>query len=99
MTALEQLGAFVASYAPDDRAQADVRLHAADTIGGWIAACGAAEGRALLSFRKADAALSDRLAINCALARLSEVDDIHLGSMITPGAIVIPAALTIAASM
>ena len=99
MTALEQLGAFVASYAPDDRAQADVRLHAADTIGGWIAACGAAEGRALLSFRKADATLSDRLAINCALARLSEIDDIHLGSMITPGAIVVPAALTIAASM
>ena len=99
MTVLEQLGAFVATYAPDDRTQANVRLHAADTIGAWIAACGTAEGRALLSFRKADAALSDRLAINCALARLSEVDDIHLGSMTTPGAIVVPAALTIAASI
>src|SRR5262249_24849334 len=40
-----------------------------------------------------------RVAINCALARLSEIDDIHLGSMITPGAIVVPAALTIAAAL
>ena len=39
------------------------------------------------------------MAINCALARLSEIDDIHLGAMITPGAIVVPAALTIAASL
>jgi 2-methylcitrate dehydratase PrpD len=34
-----------------------------------------------------------------ALARLSEIDDIHLASMTTPGAIVVPAALTIAASL
>ena len=39
------------------------------------------------------------MAINVALARLSEIDDIHLGAMITPGAIVVPAALTIAASL
>ena len=31
MTALEQLGAFVATHQPDERARADVRLHAADT--------------------------------------------------------------------
>ena len=37
---------------------------------------------------------ADRIAINVALARLSEIDDIHLGAMITPGAIVVPAALT-----
>jgi 2-methylcitrate dehydratase PrpD len=99
MTALEQLGAFVASHAPDHRAQADVRLHVADTIGAWIAACGTAEGRALLAFRKPGAPLVDEVAINCALTRLSEVDDIHLGAMITPGAIVVPSALTMAASL
>ncbi len=76
-----------------------MRLHAADTIGAWIAACGTAEGRALLAFRKDADALADRVAINVALARLSEIDDIHLGAMITPGAIVVPAALTIAASL
>ncbi len=44
MTALEQLGAFVATHQPDERARADARLHAADLIGAWIAACGTAEG-------------------------------------------------------
>ena len=99
MTALEQLGAFVATHQPDERARADVRLHAADLIGAWIAACGTAEGRALMAFRRDADALGERLAINVALARLSEIDDIHLGAMITPGAIVVPSALTIAASL
>jgi 2-methylcitrate dehydratase PrpD len=96
MTSLEQLGAFVAEYRPDAAARAAVRLRIADTIGAWIAAPGTAEGRALLAHRKAG--LLDHVAIHCALARLSEIDDIHLGAMITPGAIVVPAALTIAAS-
>jgi 2-methylcitrate dehydratase PrpD len=74
-----------------------VRLHVADTVGAWIAATGTPEGRALLAHGGADEGALGRLAINCALARLSEVDDIHLGAMITPGAIVVPAALTLAA--
>jgi 2-methylcitrate dehydratase PrpD len=97
MSSLEQLGAFVAGYQPDAEARAAVQRHVADTVGAWIAATGTTEGRALLKLRAADAALSDRVAIHCALARLSEVDDIHLAAMITPGAIVVPAALTIAA--
>ncbi len=99
MTALEQLGAFVAAYRPDVHARAAVRLHAADTVGAWIAARGTEEGRLLLAFRKDGDSLADRVAINVALARLSEIDDIHLGAMVTPGAIVVPAALTIAASL
>jgi 2-methylcitrate dehydratase PrpD len=99
MTALEQLGAFVATCRPDGGAQAEVRLHAADLIGAWIAACGTQEGRALMAFRRDADALVERVAINVALARLSEIDDIHLGAMITPGAIVVPSALTIAASL
>jgi 2-methylcitrate dehydratase PrpD len=97
MSSLEQLGAFVAGYQPDAGARAVVQRHVADTVGAWIAATGTSEGRALLKLRAADAALYDRVAIHCALARLSEVDDIHLAAMITPGAIVVPAALTIAA--
>lgn len=99
MTALEQLGAFVATCAPDDRVRAEARLHTADAIGAWIAAHETDEGRRLLAYRKAGDALPEKLAINVALARLSEIDDIHLGAMITPGAIVVPAALTIAASL
>jgi 2-methylcitrate dehydratase PrpD len=98
MSSLEQLGAFVASHQPDAETRATVRRHVADTVGAWIAAIGTAEGRALLQFGAAGAALSDRVAIHCALTRLSEVDDIHLAAMITPGAIVGPAALTLAAA-
>ena len=99
MSALERLGAFVAGHAPDRQTHAAVRLHMADTIGAWVAAAGTVEGRALLALRGPDAPLLEQVAISCALARLSEVDDIHLGAMITPGAIVVPAALTIAASL
>ena len=98
MTALEKLGDFVANHAPDEPTTADARLHAADAIGAWIAATATEEGRLLLTFRQEGAALPDQLAINCALARLSEIDDIYPGAMVTPGAIVVPAALTIAAA-
>ncbi len=99
MTALEQLGAFVATCAPDDRVRAEARLHVADVIGAWIAARGIEEGKLLLAYRKSGDTLPEQIAINVALARLSEIDDIHLGAMITPGAIVVPAALTIASTL
>jgi len=40
-----------------------------------------------------------RVALGCALARLSEIDDIHLSSATTPGALVVPAALAIGAAL
>src|SRR5262245_12978576 len=73
MSALEQLSAFVATHAPDATARAALRLHLADTIGAWIAACGTQEGRLLLAHGKGSEALADRLAVNVALARLSEI--------------------------
>src|SRR5262249_31085179 len=48
---------------------------------------------------QADGAWALDLATRCALARLSEIDDIHLPSMTTPGAIVIPGALTLAGTL
>src|SRR5262245_40972256 len=99
MSALEQLGTFASTYRPDDRARETAARHAADTIGAWIAAMGTREGRALMALRHPGAAVADRIAIHCSLARLSEVDDIHLGSMITPGSIVIPAALVIGSTL
>jgi 2-methylcitrate dehydratase PrpD len=81
-------------------------MHLVDTVGAWIASTRTAEGLALLRFRAAmraskqagdDPALD--LATRCALARLSEIDDIHLASMITPSAVVIPGALTLAQTM
>jgi 2-methylcitrate dehydratase PrpD len=86
---------------------AKLRLHVADTVGAWIAATQTPEGQALLAFRgrmrantkTAASNLHDDLAVHCALVRLSEIDDIHLPSMTTPGSIVIPAALTLASAL
>ncbi len=98
MTVLEQLGAHVARGAAAPLREA-LRLHVADTVGAWIAGSATPEGRALLKFGANRDAMPDRVAMHCALARLSEIDDIHLASGTTPGALVVPAALTIAASL
>jgi 2-methylcitrate dehydratase PrpD len=99
MSSIEQLGGFVANHRPDDRTVAAARLHAADTIGAWMAATRTQEGKALLAFRQDGATLTEHVAIHCALTRLSEIDDIHLGAMITPGSIVVPAVLAMAARL
>ena len=87
MTALERLGQHVASGAPVPDARELVELHLIDTVGAWIASAPTAEGRLLLRFRaepregEADGgSLALDLATRCALARLSEIDDIHLAS-------------------
>ena len=105
MTALERLGQHVASGAPEPDARELVELHLIDTVGAWIASAPTAEGRLLLRFRDETreaetdgGSLALDLATRCALARLSEIDDIHLASMTTPGAIVIPGAVTLAAA-
>jgi 2-methylcitrate dehydratase PrpD len=104
MSALERLaGAIADCEAGGERVREAIEMHLVDTVGAWIASTRTAEGLALLRFRAAmrareqagdDPALD--LATRCALARLSEIDDIHLPSMITPSAIVIPGALTLA---
>lgn len=103
MTLLEQLGAHAAGgyrQGLSGPVREAVRLHLADTVGAWTAAAATAEGRALLGFESPDrASLTGRVGLHCALARLSEVDDIHLSSGTTPGAIVIPAALTLARAL
>jgi 2-methylcitrate dehydratase PrpD len=104
MSALERLaGAIASCEAHSERVREAIEMHLVDTVGAWIASTRTAEGLALLRFRAAmrangragdDPALD--LATRCALARLSEIDDIHLASMVTPSAIVVPAALTLA---
>src|SRR5439155_744875 len=103
---LEKLGRYVAeSSQPSDPLRDLVELHLIDTVGAWIASTRTSEGANLLRFRamvcangRAGEALALDLATRCALARLSEIDNIHLPSMTTPGAIVIPGALTLAAA-
>jgi 2-methylcitrate dehydratase PrpD len=107
MSALEQLGRYVAdSDCPSPELRELLELHLTDTVGALIASTRTPEGLQLIRFRadmrqagEAGGAMALDLATRCALARLSEIDDIHLTSMTTPGAIVIPGALTLAAAM
>jgi 2-methylcitrate dehydratase PrpD len=103
MTAIETLGSALAQFGTQDIPGSIVdklKLHIADVIAAWIAGAHTAEGRALVSFAAgAGANAADAVAANCALARLSEVDDIHLASMTTPGSIVVPGALTLVRSL
>jgi 2-methylcitrate dehydratase PrpD len=106
MSALTELGRTIAESGPDHDEQRElVELHLIDTVGALIASTGTPEGLRLLGFRARGGSPASRggaveldLATRCALARASEIDDIHLPSMTTPGAIVIPAALTLAAA-
>lgn len=96
MTALDTMAALVADGIRGrvpTATRAVARLHVIDTVGAWIGGAHTAEGRALIAFRGQAA----DLATACAVARSSEIDNIHLASTTTPGAIVIPAALVIAA--
>jgi 2-methylcitrate dehydratase PrpD len=103
MTALERLGSYLANgqnLAP--LALANAKLRVIDGVAAWLAGMGTAEGRALLAFRMEapDAeGISAALMTHCALARLSEIDDIHLAAMTTAGGIVVPAALTLGAAL
>src|SRR3984893_15803195 len=107
MNALERLGSYVAASGrghPSDAVRELVELHLIDAVGALIASARTVEGLGLLRFRAAmrargQGAWALDLATRCALARLSEIDDIHLPSMTTPGALVIPGALTLAGAL
>jgi 2-methylcitrate dehydratase PrpD len=106
---LEKLGTFVAqSSGPTPVLRNTLALHMVDSVGAWIAGRHTAEGAAMVRWANAlreGTAIAPMqklrlgIATHCALARLSEIDDIHLVSMITPGGIVVPAAVTIAAAL
>jgi 2-methylcitrate dehydratase PrpD len=104
MNGISELSAFIVGLHAPSREIEKLRLHVADALGAWAAATATPEGRALIRFRHdlpariggGEDNLLDDIALHCALTRLSEVDDIHLASMITPGSIAIPAALILA---
>jgi 2-methylcitrate dehydratase PrpD len=96
MTALETFAAFLAGdFHPSSTAHANIQAHLTDTVGAWVVGAATAEGRALLAFQSND---EIDVGTPSALARLSEIDNIHMAAATTPGGIVIPAALILAAS-
>jgi len=104
MTALERIAADILAINPDQAERAALRLHILDTIGAWHAGARTPDGAALRDLAKApvqamgDGAL-DRIAVACATVRLTEIDDIHLPSCTTPGSVVVPVALGLAAAL
>ncbi len=105
MNGIDELAGFIVDLQADQVAQETLeklRLHVADTIGAWMAAAETPEGKLLIAFAhqlRPRGDTFDRVALHCALTRSSEIDDIHLASMTTPGSIAIPAALTLASGM
>ncbi|WP_421956407.1 MmgE/PrpD family protein [Polaromonas sp.] len=85
----------------------EVAIHLLDTVSAWIAGRATSEGKQLYDLRRGgghtpalfDASLLDSIALTTATARLTEVDDIHMASCSTPGAIVTLTALAIAAQL
>ncbi len=80
-------------------------VHLLDGLGAMIAGWATPEGAALRRLAAGGerrpgafaAGTVDDVALRCAAARLTEIDDIHLRSGTTPGAVVVPVALTMAA--
>lgn len=102
MTELERVAeTLVLKPASDDR----LALHVLDTIGVWIAGLGSDEARHLTQLKSAQpfplfgAGTLDQLALRVGTTRLSEMDDIHLPSCTTAGAVVVTSALTVAGSL
>jgi hypothetical protein len=76
-----------------------LKLHIVDTLGARLAGSCTDEGMAI---GRLAASMPDRLAgtvlAGCAQARSTEIDDIHLTSCTTPGSVVVPTALALAAA-
>ncbi len=108
MSVLEQMADYVAradTATLSAEESAALGVHLLDGLGAMIAGWATPEGAALGRLAAGGAgrpgafapATVDDVALRCAAARLTEIDDIHLRSGTTPGSVVVPVALTMAA--
>src|SRR5580704_14172495 len=67
-----------------------VDLHVRDTVAALLAGVRTGEGRGLSRLYRGCTDPTQRAACAAAITRLSECDDIHVGSCVTPGSVVIP---------
>jgi 2-methylcitrate dehydratase PrpD len=74
-----------------------IGLHVMDTVAAFLAGVRTKEGESLAALYGGGSDISERVAAAAAITRLSECDDIHLPSCVTPGAVVIPVALALGA--
>lgn len=98
MGVITELAGFVAQAKASQLPEAErerLRLHLTDTMIAALAGARIPEGRALRAF--SGEGLAARVGRQAAAARLTEIDDIHLPSCVTPSAGVVPLALALAA--
>jgi 2-methylcitrate dehydratase PrpD len=76
-----------------------VKAHIVDTLGAQLAGSRTDEGLAVGRLAaSAGANLASAVLAGCAQTRCTEIDDIHLTSCTTPGSVVVPTALALAAA-
>lgn len=98
---IAELASFVVGAKTSDLPPAErerLSLHVADTTVAALAGANIPEGRALQQLG-GDAGLASQIGRQAAATRLTEIDDIHLASCITPSAGVVPVALRLAAQL
>ncbi len=97
MSALHDLASRLATWDPSGDA---VGMRTFDTLAALVAGSMTEEGRAIAaSLRGFDDGLPTTVTRRVATVRLTELDDLHMASCTTPGAVVIPTAITLAASL
>ncbi len=79
-----------APYSPET-----IDLHVKDTLAAFLTGLRTSEGQTLAQFYAGRAEPAECAAAAAGIARLSECDDIHPASCVTPGAVVIPVALAL----
>ena len=77
---------------------AAIDLHVKDAVAAFLVGVNTEEGAALARLYGARIGPANWIAAAAAIVRLSECDDIHLASCVTPGSVVIPIALALAQS-
>lgn len=99
MTVIGTLAAFVTGAKASALPAAErerLSLHLTDTVIAALAGARIAEGKALQSIG-GEGGLAQRIGRSAATIRLTEIDDIHLPSCVTPSAGIVPVALALAA--
>src|SRR5215469_11964547 len=99
MSVIGELATFIAGAEASALPEVELerlRLHLTDTMIAALAGPCIPEGKALQALAGAET-LAARTGRRAAAARLTEIDDIHLPSCVTPSAGVVPVALALAA--
>ena len=108
---LRQMGDWIAGVGGDAELPEAIRqrlaIHLLDSVGAWIAGRATEEGQKLarldaganLPFGLLTRQPLDQIALGVATTRLTEIDDIHMASCTTPGSVVVPTAVVVAARL